>query len=167
MYIISVNWSKVKCRAVTGVKSRCTVRVTYSLWSEVKWSEVKWSEVKWSEVKWSEVKWSGVRWSEVKILLKMVCYTCGLTTLEIRYCSFSPLCCFYYMRFVLICTVVVLYCFVMDVCVCVSVCFCVFVCGFCNVCVCDGFVMCIYLYTVSDWGFSYLDWGFSVTFPQL
>jgi hypothetical protein len=31
---------------------------------------------------------------------------------------------------------VVLYCFVM--CVCVSEC----VCGFCNVCVCVGFVMC-------------------------
>jgi hypothetical protein len=36
--------------------------------------------------------------------------------------------------FVLICTVVVLYCFVMCVCVCV--------CEFCNVCVCVGFVMC-------------------------
>ena len=34
------------------------------------------------------------------------------------------------MHFVLICTVVVLYCFV----VCVS--------GFCNVCICEGFVMC-------------------------
>jgi hypothetical protein len=33
---------------------------------------------------------------------------------------------------VLICTVEVLYCFVMCVCVC----------GFCNVCVCVGFVMC-------------------------
>jgi hypothetical protein len=40
--------------------------------------------------------------------------------------------CFFYTHFVLICTVVVLYCFV------------VFVCesGFCNVCVCEGFVMC-------------------------
>jgi hypothetical protein len=38
---------------------------------------------------------------------------------------------------VLICTVVVLYCFVMCVCVCVWC-----VCGFCNVCVCVGFVMC-------------------------
>ena len=35
---------------------------------------------------------------EVKVLLKMVCYTCGLTTLETRYCSFSPLCCFSYVH---------------------------------------------------------------------
>jgi len=69
---------------------------------------------------------------EVKVLLKMVCYTCGLTTLETRYCSFSPLCCFSCMHFVLICTVVVSYCFV--VCGCMS--------GFCNVHVCEGFVMC-------------------------
>ena len=43
--------------------------------------------------------------------------------------------------FVLICTVVVLYCFVMCVCVCVCVCVYarVYVCGFCNVCVCVGF----------------------------
>ena len=34
--------------------------------------------------------------------------------------SFSPLCCFSYMRFVLICTVVVLHCFVP--CVCARVC---------------------------------------------
>jgi hypothetical protein len=48
--------------------------------------------------------------------------------------------------FVLICTVVVLYCFVMWVCgcVCVCVCVCVYVCmcGFCNVCVCEDFVRC-------------------------
>jgi hypothetical protein len=98
--------------------------------------------------------------------LIMVCYTCGLTTLETRYCSFSPLCCFSYVNFVLICTVVVLYCFVICVCVCVCVracvCVCVFVCvcmcvcvhvcvyvcvvcvcvcGFCNVCVCENFVL--------------------------
>ena len=71
-------------------------------------------------------------------MLKMVCYTCGLTTLETRYCSFSQLCCFSYVHFVLICTVVVLYCFVM----CVSVYVCVCMCGFCNVCVCVAFVMC-------------------------
>jgi len=48
----------------------------------------------------------------------------------------------------LICTVVVLYCFVMCLCVggfsnarvCVCVCMCM--CGFCNVCVCEGFVTC-------------------------
>jgi hypothetical protein len=45
--------------------------------------------------------------------------------------------------FVVICTVVVLYCFVMCVCVCVCV---------------RVLVICI-LY--SDWGFSYPDWGFS------
>jgi len=26
----------------------------------------------------------------------MVCYTCELTTLETKYCSLSPLCCFSY-----------------------------------------------------------------------
>jgi hypothetical protein len=71
-----------------------------------------------------------VKCSEVKVLLKMVCYTCGLTTLETRYCCFS------YMHFVLICTLVVLYCFV----VCVCACRCMS--GFCNVCVCEGCVMC-------------------------
>jgi len=76
----------------------------------------------------------------------MVCYTCGLTTLETRYCSFSPLCCFSYRHFILICTVAVLYYFVMCVCVCVGfvmcVCACVCICRVCNVCVCEGFVMC-------------------------
>ena len=37
------------------------------------------------EVKWSEVKWVEVQWSEVKVLLKVMCYTCGLTTLENKY----------------------------------------------------------------------------------
>jgi hypothetical protein len=89
-------------------------------WRESEWivnylkSAVNWIEVKWRVyregyvclVKWSEVKWGEVQWSEAKVLLKMVCYKCGLTTLETRYCSFS------YLHFVLICTVVVLYCFV-------------------------------------------------------
>jgi hypothetical protein len=67
----------------------------------------------------------------VKVLLKMVCYTCGLTTLEtVRYCCFS------YMHFVLICTVVGLYCFVVCVCVFVRVCACVCVCVRVCVCVC-------------------------------
>ena len=60
--------------------------------------------------------------------------------------------------FVLICTVVVLYCFVMCVCVCE---FCnVCVCGFCNVCVCVGFVMCGCfgnMYTVL-WPWFFLPW---------
>jgi len=41
----------------------------------------------------------------------------------------------YYMHFVLICTVVVLYRFVVCVCACVCM-------RFCNVRVCEGFVMC-------------------------
>jgi len=45
----------------------------------------------------------------------MVCYTCGLTTLETKYRSFYALCCFSYVHFVFICTVVVLYCFVVCV----------------------------------------------------
>jgi hypothetical protein len=65
MYLKSaVNWIEVKCSAVKGVKSGCTVKGIYGWWSKLKWSEV--------------------RWSEVKFLLKMVCYTCGLTTLETR-----------------------------------------------------------------------------------
>jgi hypothetical protein len=71
--------------------------------------------------------------------------------------------------FVLICTVVVLNCFVM--CVCgggvVGVCMCM--CGFCNVWVCmGGFCMCGCLdnvYTLNLFG--YHDRDFSVLFPQL
>jgi hypothetical protein len=103
--------------------------------------------------------WSEVKWSEVKVQLKLVCYTCGLTTLETRYSCFS------YIHFILICTVVVLYCFV----VCVYTCVCMSV--FCNVCVCEGFVMCgvflVICILYCDWGFSYPDWGFSMLFPQL
>jgi len=173
-----VKCSEVKCSAVKGVKSGCTVKGIYGWWSEVKWSivhrrglnrGVPWRVFMVGEVKWSAVK--GVKsgynvkgiygwWSEVKVLLKLVCYTCGLTTLETRY----------YMHFVLICTVVVSYCFVMCVCVCVCV------CGFCNVCVCEGFVMCgcfgnmytvLWLRFFLTWGFSYPDWGFSLLFSQL
>jgi hypothetical protein len=77
----AVNWSEVKCSAVKGFKLRCTVKGICGWWSEMKWGEVQ--------------------WSEVKVLLKMVCYTCWLTTLETMYCCFS------YMHFVLICTVVI------------------------------------------------------------
>jgi hypothetical protein len=72
--------------------------------------------------------------------------------------------------FVLICTVVVLYCFVMCVCVCVYVYACVSLCGFCNLCLCGCFGN---MYTVPwlrfflTWGFSYPDWGFFMLFPQL
>ena len=78
-----------------------------------------------------------VKWSEAKVLLKIVCYTCELTTLETRYCSFYRLCCFSYVHFVLICTHTHTHTRARArarVCVCV--------CGFCNVCVCEGFVMC-------------------------
>ena len=57
----------------------------------------------------------------------------GLITLGTRYCSFSPVCCFSYMHFVLIYIGVILYSFVMCVCFCM--------CVFCNVCVCEDFVM--------------------------
>jgi len=67
---------------------------------------------------------------EVKVLLKVVCYTCGLKILKKKILLFS------YMHFVLICTVVVLCCFV------VCVCACGFISGFCNVWVCEGFVIC-------------------------
>jgi len=95
----------------------------------------------------------------------LICNTIFLLNYP-RYCSFSPLCCFFYVHFVLtlilltwnigwvpnnaskwqmgfnwafkelICTVVVLYCFVMHVCDCA--CVRARVC----VCVCEGFVMC-------------------------
>jgi len=78
-----------------------------------------------NEMGWTCCTYGG----QERLLLKMVCYTCGLTTLETSYCSFSPLSCFSNVHFVLICTVVVLYCFVMCVCV--------------RVCVCVGFVMCV------------------------
>jgi hypothetical protein len=42
----AVNWSEVKCSAVKGVKSGCTVKGIYGWWSEVKWVQVQWSEVK-------------------------------------------------------------------------------------------------------------------------
>jgi hypothetical protein len=81
----------------------------------VNWRKCEWvvnylkSAVKWSEVQCSEGGklgctkkgiyggWSEVKWSEVKVLLKLVCYTCGATILETRYSTFSPLCCFSYL----------------------------------------------------------------------
>ena len=135
-----VKWSEVKWSEVKWVKSGCTVTGIYDWWSEVRWSAVKWRGlnrgVPWRVFMFGEVKWGEVQWSEEKVLLKTVSYTCRLTTLETRYCSFSKLRCFSYMHFVLICTVVVLYCFVMCVCECGCM------SGFCNVCVCEGFVMC-------------------------
>jgi hypothetical protein len=60
----AVQWSEVKCSAVKGGKLGHTVKGVYG--------------------------W----WSAVKVLLKLVCYTCGVTILETRYSTFSPLCCF-------------------------------------------------------------------------
>jgi hypothetical protein len=51
-----------------------------------------------------------------EVTFKLACYTCELKTLKTRY---------FYMHFVLICTVVVSYCFV--------------------VCICVGFVMCVFV----------------------
>ena len=65
-------------------------------------SVVKWSKVKWSEGQCSE---SGAyregylwvaKWSEMKVMLKLVCSTCGETILETRCSTFFPLCCFSY-----------------------------------------------------------------------
>jgi len=71
-------------------------------------------------------------------IVRRMLFACwiALTTLETSYSCFS------YMHFVLICTVVVLYCFVVCVCACVCM------SGFCNVWV--FLIICI-LY--SDWGF--------------
>ena len=79
---LSKKWSEMNFNAVKGGLSGRTVKGIYDWWSEEKWSEVKWSEVKWSEVKWSEVK----------VLLKLVCYACGLTIFETRYSTFDRLC---------------------------------------------------------------------------
>ena len=65
---LKVQWSEVKCSAVKGGKSGSTVKGIYG--------------------------W----WSEVKVLLKLLSYTCGITILETRYSNFSPLCCFSYVH---------------------------------------------------------------------
>jgi hypothetical protein len=86
----------------------------------------------------------------LELLNRFLC-TCGLTTLETKFCSFSSLCCFSYTHFDLICTMVVLYCFVMCVCACVRVCMCVCVCACACVYICECSVMCGYfgnMYTV-------------------
>ena len=84
--IIVVNWRKCEC-IVNYLKMQ---------WSELKRTEVMWSEV--SAMKGGKsgrtVKGIYGWWSEVKVLLKLVCYTCGVTILETRYSTFFPLCCF-------------------------------------------------------------------------
>jgi len=37
-------------------------------------------------------------WSEVKVMLKLVCISCGVTILETKCSIFFPLCCFSYMQ---------------------------------------------------------------------
>jgi len=75
-----LNWSEVKCSAVKGVKSGCTVKGIYGWWKEVSWRAVKCSVVQWwglnrgvpwrvfmvGEMKWSELKCSEVNCSAVQ-----------------------------------------------------------------------------------------------------
>jgi hypothetical protein len=74
-----------------------------------------------------------IKYSLSQIFIKHFINLKLVTTFETRYCCFS------YMHFVLMCTVMVLYCFVVCVCACGHM------SGFCNVCVCEGFVMCVYV----------------------
>ena len=109
------------------------------MWSVVMWGELTWFmwsdfEVKWSEVKWSEVSYGEVLEDKSEIYIRVTLYWGYLFILGLFHLGVSC------SVFVLICTVVILYCFV--------VCGCVRMCGFCNVlacvCVCVGFVMCGY-----------------------
>jgi hypothetical protein len=98
------------------------------------------------EVKWSEVSYGEVLVDKGAVYLRVTLY-CGY---------FVALCLFHLSIsctvFVLICTVVVLNCFVMCRCVCV--------------CVCVGFVMCWCFRNVytRSFPFGYTDWLFSVLF---
>jgi hypothetical protein len=88
----SAFWKRIR-RVINVVNWREKEWVVNYLKSVVNWSKVKWSSavkgvksgVPWRVFMVGEVKWGEVQWSEVKILLKMVCYTCGLTTVETRY----------------------------------------------------------------------------------
>jgi hypothetical protein len=116
------------------------------LYSHIRpWSDRKW--VKWSD--WSEVSYGEVLVNKGAMYIRVTLYCGHLLILRLFHVGISCT------AFVLICTVVVLYCFVMCVCVCV----CVFV------------VICILYsdwgFSWPDWGFSYPDWGFFALFPQL
>ena len=117
--------------------------VIYVRCSDVEWTGViyvKWSDLGWSDViyvKWFyfKVKWSG--WSEVSygevlvdkgaLYIRVTLYCVYLIILWLFHLGISC------NVFVLICTVVVLCCFVI-VCVCV--------------CVCVGFVMCVFVWVL-------------------
>jgi len=44
------------------------------------------------------VPWRVFTSGEVKVMLKLVRNTCGVTILETRHSTFFPLCCFYYVH---------------------------------------------------------------------
>jgi hypothetical protein len=107
-----------------------------------KWSDMKCSDVGWTDViyvKWFyfKVKWIDVKWSEVtEVSYGEVLADKGAKYIRVTlYCGHLIILRLFHLGvsctvFVLICTVVVLYCYVMCVCV-----------GF-VMCVCVGFVMC-------------------------
>ena len=74
-----------------GVRKVINVVATWSLGKTIQ--KVKWSAVG------PTVKIIYGWWGEVKVMLKLVCYNCGVTILETRYSIFFPLCCLYYVRF--------------------------------------------------------------------
>jgi len=89
-----VNWRKCGC-----VESEVKVSAVKGVNRGVPWRVFTGGEVKWSAVKGSKsrriVKGIYWWWSEVKVLLKLVCYTCGVTISETRYstlhCVASPM----------------------------------------------------------------------------
>jgi len=133
-------------------------KLTWFVWSDFisKWSDVKCSDVGWTDViyvKWFylEVKWSEVGCGEVPVdkgamCIRVTLYWGYLFILWLFYLGISCI------VFVLICTVVVICCFVM----CGNVCLCV--CSF-VMCVCFGNMYAITL------GLPWL--RFSMLFPQL
>jgi hypothetical protein len=136
--LIKVHFNIItKCKCVRILKIQFIPRR-----SEVK-CKVNWRELSYGEV----IADKGAMYSRVNL------YGGYLIILSLFHLEISCT------VFVLICTVVVLYSFVMCVCVCVCV----------YVCVCVDFVMCGCfgnMYTVL-WGFTYPNWDFSVHFPQL
>jgi hypothetical protein len=108
----------------------CSPREWIYFYFKVKWI---WSEVKWSD--WSEVSYGNVLVDKGAMYNRAILYCRHLIILWLFHLGISCT------VFVLICTVVVLYCFVMCVCECVYVCVCVCVCGCeggCVMCGCFG-----------------------------
>jgi len=121
----------------TAVISSTILMSRYYL--EVMWSVVMWGELTW--FMWSNfiIKWSEVIYGEVLVdrgamYIRMTLYCGHLIILWLFHLGISCT------AFVLICTVVGLYCIVMCVCVCVGFVMCV------CVCVCVGFVMCVFVW---------------------